>query len=91
MQLLYDVGCITHYQVNLAGIEWPADIQESMMSGLSAAECQLYREQGYVIPQFSLSESEVDNLRTTIDRMIEDNPDVRPEHLVNAHLSAGSE
>lgn len=61
------------------------------MGGLTEQECRSYQEQGYVIPKFALSQSEVDTLRSTIDRMIDNNPDVRPEHLVNAHLSAGSE
>lgn len=61
------------------------------MSGLNNQEIQEYRDQGYVVPGFSLSSNEVANLRETVDRMIRNNPGVRPEHLVNAHISGESE
>jgi len=61
------------------------------MSGLSSAETDAYQTEGYVIPDFRLTDAEVDRLRATIDQMIIDNPDVRPEHLINAHLAQGSE
>ena len=61
------------------------------MTGLSGLEQAAYREHGYVIPEFRLSDAEVNRIRQTVDDMIKNNPDVRPEHLVNAHIAGGSE
>lgn len=58
------------------------------MTGLNQSEIEHYRRHGYVVPSFTLSESEVSSLRVTVDRLISDNPDTRPEHLVNAHISS---
>ncbi len=57
------------------------------MAGLSQLEIERYQQQGYVIPEFSLGTEVVSKLRDTVDRMISNNPDIRPEHLVNAHIS----
>jgi len=57
------------------------------MTGLCTSEITQYHDQGYVIPEFSLQPAEVEQLRETVDRMIKANPDIRPEHLVNAHIS----
>jgi Phytanoyl-CoA dioxygenase (PhyH) len=56
------------------------------MAQLSQAELQRYRSDGFVIPEFSLAKAKVDSLRVTLDRLILENPTVRPEKLVSAHI-----
>lgn len=56
------------------------------MTTLSAAEIAHYTRDGYVIPAFRLGSDKVDRLRGTLDRLIADNPGVRPEKLVSAHV-----
>lgn len=57
------------------------------MPSMNPSEIAHYEKEGYVIPEFALSEAEVTALRNTVDALIEKNPGVRPEHLVNAHIS----
>ena len=56
------------------------------MARLTDGEVLLYREQGYLIPGFRLPAEKVERLRHSLDRLIRDNPDVRPEKLVSAHV-----
>ena len=56
------------------------------MSGLSPAEQQHYREQGYVIPSYRLPPEQLAELREAVDWVIENNPQARPEHLVSIHV-----
>ena len=53
---------------------------------LSQNEVEQYQRDGYVIPEFRLPPARVDALRATLDRLIADNPGVRPEKLVSAHI-----
>ena len=53
---------------------------------LSDDEIAHYREQGYVIPRFRLAAEQVHELQETLDALIRDNPGVRPEKLVSAHI-----
>ncbi len=53
---------------------------------LSAAEVQHYRTQGYLVPSFRLPEPRVSMLREALESLIRDNPGVRPEKLVSAHI-----
>jgi len=53
---------------------------------LSPDEISHYHQQGYVIPRFSLPPGMVTDLQTTLDALIQANPDVRPEKLVSAHI-----
>jgi len=57
-----------------------------MMAPLAEHEVQQYREQGYLVPSFRLPAQQVDSLRDALDRLLRDNPGVRPEKLVSAHL-----
>lgn len=57
------------------------------MNHLSPAETQRYRQDGYVIPQFRLDGERVSQLRDNLDELIANNPGVRPEKLVNAHVA----
>jgi chlorinating enzyme len=56
-------------------------------SSLSASELRHYQQQGFIVPQFRLSEERVGQLREALDRVIADNPDRRPEQLVSVHIS----
>ncbi len=56
------------------------------MAHLSDTEIRHYAEQGYLIPSFRLPAARVDRLRESLDRLIRDNPGVRPEKLVSAHV-----
>ena len=56
------------------------------MASLSTAEAAQYRDAGYVIPSFRLADQRVQQLRVSLERLIRDNPDVRPEKLVSAHV-----
>jgi ectoine hydroxylase-related dioxygenase (phytanoyl-CoA dioxygenase family) len=57
------------------------------MATLSTQEIQQYERDGYVIPTYRLPAEKVIALRETLDRLIEANPDVRPEKLVSAHIA----
>jgi hypothetical protein len=56
------------------------------MPHLSPAERAAYARDGYVIPAFRLAADKVERLRATLDKLIADNPGVRPEKLVSAHV-----
>lgn len=56
------------------------------MARLTAREIAAYRESGYVIPSYRLPQLRVAALRETLDKLIRDNPGVRPEKLVSAHI-----
>lgn len=56
------------------------------MARLTEAEVSQYLEQGYLIPEFRLAQGRVDQLRQALAQLIRDNPDVRPEKLVSAHV-----
>jgi hypothetical protein len=58
---------------------------------LAAAELEQYRRDGWVVPGFRLSAAEVEALRAALDKLIADNPGIRPERLVNAHLEGSAE
>jgi ectoine hydroxylase-related dioxygenase (phytanoyl-CoA dioxygenase family) len=58
----------------------------TLAARLGADEIAQYHDQGWVIPRFRLPEAEVDALRDALDALIRDNPGVRPEKLVSAHI-----
>jgi hypothetical protein len=59
---------------------------ETAMAYLSATERARYERDGYVNPSFRLPSARVDAMRATLDKLIADNPGVRPEKLVSAHV-----
>jgi hypothetical protein len=61
------------------------------MARLSSLEKSHYVEKGYVVPSWRLPKGTVDEMRAALDRLIADNPGVRPEKLVSAHLEGGKE
>ena len=56
------------------------------MPSLSALEVSRFQTQGYLVPGFRLPQQRVDSLRSALDQLILDNPGVRPEKLVSAHV-----
>ena len=58
-----------------------------MGAPLSADEVRQYHDLGYLVPGFCLPAAQVDALRAALDRLLRDNPGVRPEKLISAHLS----
>jgi ectoine hydroxylase-related dioxygenase (phytanoyl-CoA dioxygenase family) len=56
------------------------------MARLSAAEAGHYRREGWLVPQFRLPAARVVRMREALDALIRDNPGVRPEKLVSAHV-----
>jgi len=56
------------------------------MARLSAVEVRQYESEGWVIPQFRLPAARVASMRAALDALIADNPGVRPEKLVSAHI-----
>jgi len=56
------------------------------MAALRPDEIRQYQEQGYLIPSFRLPDTRVAALRESLERLIRDNPGVRPEKLVSAHV-----
>ncbi len=45
-----------------------------------------YHAQGYLIPRYRLDAAKVQDLQQTLEALIRDNPGVRPEKLVSAHI-----
>ena len=62
-----------------------------LMNQLSPTEIASYESEGYLVPGCRLPKEKVASLRDALDRVVEANPDTRPEQLVSAHLeqSAG--
>jgi len=56
------------------------------MPSLTPEEISHYQREGYVIPGYRLPPQRVARLRGTLDRLIAQNPGVRPEKLVSAHI-----
>jgi len=53
---------------------------------LSEQDIQRYRHEGYLIPGYRLEPELLQQLQQTLDQLIRDNPGVRPEKLVSAHI-----
>lgn len=56
------------------------------MALLSPDEIDRYRRDGWVVPSYRLDPTHLDRLRATLERLIRENPGVRPERLVSAHI-----
>lgn len=56
------------------------------MAQLSRDEIEHYRREGWVIPSFRLPEARMATMRDALDELIRNNPGVRPEKLVSAHV-----
>lgn len=53
---------------------------------LSEQERQRYAQEGWVVPRYQLDRHHVRDLQAALDALIRDNPGVRPEKLVSAHI-----
>ncbi|MCE9658744.1 MAG: phytanoyl-CoA dioxygenase family protein [Burkholderiales bacterium] len=56
------------------------------MARLHSDEIDQYRDQGWVVPRFRLPEARVAAMARALDALLRDNPGVRPEKLVSAHV-----
>jgi hypothetical protein len=56
------------------------------MTKLHADEIERYRAEGWAIPRFRLPAAQVATMVTALDTLLHDNPGVRPEKLVSAHV-----
>jgi Phytanoyl-CoA dioxygenase (PhyH) len=56
------------------------------MARLAPPEIARYQAEGWVVPQYRLPPARVEALRGTLDELIRNNPGVRPEKLVSAHI-----
>ncbi len=61
------------------------------MASLTPSEVTQYHSQGFVVPQYRLSTEWVARLQLALDSLIKNNPGVRPEKLVSAHLQGQSQ
>jgi ectoine hydroxylase-related dioxygenase (phytanoyl-CoA dioxygenase family) len=57
------------------------------MASLSRSEIDTYHSEGWVVPQYRLPTQRVELMRKALDDLIRNNPGVRPEKLVSAHIS----
>ena len=53
-----------------------------MTAGLQAAEIIRYREQGFIVPHYRLAPKLLARMHVSLERLISENPQRRPEHLV---------
>ena len=60
------------------------------MARLSRQEISHFQDQGYVIPGFRLADKQVGQVVDALEELIRQNPGVRPEKLVSAHLQGGA-
>jgi ectoine hydroxylase-related dioxygenase (phytanoyl-CoA dioxygenase family) len=56
------------------------------VAGLTDDEIETFRQTGIVIPRYRLPMARIERLRATLDRLIAENPGIRPERLVSAHI-----
>ena len=56
------------------------------MPGLTPDEVRQYREEGWLVPGLRLPEVQLAGMRRALDELIANNPQVRPEKLVSAHI-----
>ena len=56
------------------------------MARLAPPDIARYQAEGWVVPQYRLPPAKVNALRGTLDELIRNNPGVRPEKLVSAHI-----
>jgi hypothetical protein len=56
------------------------------MARLHAHEIEHYRREGWVVPRYRLSPSQVTRMMEALEALLAANPGVRPEKLVSAHI-----
>jgi len=58
---------------------------------LTPAEVEAYRRRGQLTPAYRLPDDLMAHIRTAIEGLIEDNPGIRPEQLVGAHVKSSAD
>ena len=61
------------------------------MASLSPSEISRYEQDGFVIPQFRLDDAWIARMQDALNTLIANNPGVRPEKLVSAHIEGQNE
>jgi hypothetical protein len=56
------------------------------MPRLTPDEVDRYHRDGWIVPSYRLPAGQLDHLRGTLDRLIRENPTIRPERLVSVHI-----
>ncbi len=56
------------------------------MARLGSDEIDRYRDEGWVVPRFRLPAARVAAMTAALEQLLRDNPGVRPEKLVSAHV-----
>ena len=56
------------------------------MARLTADEITHFGREGWVVPSFALPATRSAQMRDALDRLLRDNPGVRPEKLISAHI-----
>lgn len=56
------------------------------MAHLSPEEVEHYRREGWLIPRYALPPARVAQMAEALDELVRNNPGVRPEKLVSAHI-----
>ena len=59
---------------------------DGAMAKMTAAETAHFRSEGWVIPQFRLPAEQVALMVDALEALLRNNPGVRPEKLVSAHV-----
>lgn len=54
---------------------------------LTPEEVTCYEQDGFIIPEFRLSDGQLSRLREALEQVIRDNPETRPEQLVSVHIA----
>ena len=57
-----------------------------MNFALKEKEIESYHRDGYVVPRYQLEPEFLKELQDALNKLIADNPGIRPEKLVNAHI-----
>jgi hypothetical protein len=60
------------------------------MARLAADEIQHYRREGWVVPRYRLPAASVARMVDALEQLLRDNPGVRPEKLVSAHVEGNA-
>ena len=60
-------------------------------NNLTNEEIKKFKTDGIIVPSNPLPDNYVTLLKTALDKLIYDNPDIRPEKLVSAHIENGTE
>ena len=60
------------------------------MARLHHDEVEHYRREGWVVPRFRLPAAQVAGMVEALEKLLRDNPGVRPEKLVSAHIEGNA-